>query len=90
MGSPNTTHATARTAISYMKGIDMSKLLEELVAEYKASLPPKDAVTVKQLAKELGKSADFARDILNEKVKNHGWIKQRAGYNKVHYWKPVD
>ena len=90
MGSPNTTNATARTTLSYMKGIDMSKLLEELVAEYKASLPPKDAVTVKQLAKELGKSADFARDILNEKVKNHGWIKQRAGYNKVHYWKPVD
>lgn len=88
MGSTHTQNATARTTISYMKGIDMNKLMEELVKEYEASRPPKEAVTVRTFAEQLKNvSMTNARIFLDKKVKDDGWLTKKFQGVK-HYWEP--
>lgn len=87
MGSEHTTNATARTTITLMEGIDMNKLLDELVKEYEDSRPPEDAVSVGQLAEKLDTSKTYARAILERKEKNEGWISALFRGGK-YYWKP--
>ena len=90
MGSSYTENATARTTLSYMKGIDMNKLMEELVQEFNSSRPPEDAVTVREFMENLKDiSMTNARLFLDRKVKNEGWT--RAKYLGInYYWKPAD
>lgn len=87
MGSPNTTNATASTTIFITEEIDMSKLLEEIAAEYTASKPPDDAMTVKQFADAIGETAPVARDYLDKKVKKENW-KMINFKGSNYYWKP--
>ena len=87
MGSTHTTNATARTTVTIAEGIDMNKLMEELAAEYLASKPPDDAVTVKQFAAAIGETAPVAREYLDKKVKKENWkMINFKGAN--YYWKP--
>jgi hypothetical protein len=67
-----------------MKGIDMSKLLEELMAEIHPEIP-EDAATVRKLMDE-GATRYHARTILREKYEKHGWNKVWYG-GEYHYWK---
>ncbi len=84
MGSPNTTNATASTTLFIAKGIDMSKLLDELMEEISPEIP-EDAVTVKML-QDKGATRYEAREILREKHENHGWNK--VWYKGAYwYWK---
>lgn len=89
MGSPNTTNAAARTTLFIAEDIDMSKLLEEIAAEYIASKPPDDAVTVLQFAEAIGETAPVAREYLDKKVKKENW-KMINFKGSNYYWKPVD
>jgi hypothetical protein len=64
----------------------MNKLLDELAAEFNASRPPKDAVTVRIFAENQDISMTNARIFLDKKVKYDGWTKSKyLGIN--HYWK---
>jgi len=87
MGRTDTTNAAASTSITIATGVDMSKLLEELVKEYDDSKPGKGAVTVLELAESLISSKTYARAILERKVKYEGWISTKFRGQK-HYWKP--
>ena len=92
MGRTNTKNAHARTSITYLKGVDMSKLLDEIVSEFKASRPPKDAITIKMFLDKLKSDGiveddHFARDWLKEKVKHDGW-KELSWKGKLWFWKP--
>ena len=89
MGSTHTTNATARTTITLAEGIDMSKLLEELTAEYLSGKPPDDAVTVKQFAEAIGETQPVAREYLDKKVKKENW-KTISFKGSNYYWKPAD
>ncbi len=87
MGRTDTTHAAASTSISYMKGIDMNKLLDEIKQEYESSRPPKEAITVRQLADSSeDMSMSYARNFLADKVKNEGW-KSTTFKRIVYFWK---
>ena len=87
MGLPDFANATARTTLTLAEGIDMSKLLEELAAEFKASRPPEDAITVAQFVEKLENiSVTYARAYLDKKVDKEGW--ESTIFRGIkYYWK---
>lgn len=88
MGGTNTTYAVARTSVTIVEGIDMSKLLDEIRAEIEAAKPPNDAITAKQVAEDNDIGNKHAVDILTRKVEEEGWVKTKyKGTN--YYWKPA-
>ena len=87
MARTNTKNAHAQTSVTVMKGVDMSKLLEEIAQEVRSNTPPKDAITAGQLAEETGENTWWCRKLLNHKVAKEGW--QSTLYKKEkYYWKP--
>ncbi len=88
MGCTDTTNAAASTSITIATGVDMSKLLEELVREFESNRPPKEAVTVAQFVQELDAvSVTYARAYLDKKLSKEGW--ESTIFRGIkYYWKP--
>ncbi len=87
MGSSHFADATASTSITLAEGIDMSKLIDELMREIVPEIP-EDAATVNKLIAK-GATRYHARKILQDKHENHGWEKVWRG-REYWYWKLAD
>ncbi len=87
MGRTYTQNAHASTDVTLAEGVDMIKLLEELAAEFEASRPPEDAVTVAQFVGKLENiSVTYARAYLDKKVDKEGW--ESTIFRGIkYYWK---
>lgn len=84
MARTDTTIAAARTTITIMEG-EMS--WEELYKELVPNIPFEKAKTVQMIIEETGQGENWVRSVLERKVKEEGWNKQRYK-NSNYYWPP--